>query len=180
MKRFEIPTRKDIADGQERLQTQRTNLFKAHKENNDSMEKDPEPLAVSSSQASSSATAAGRPSPFPQRLLLPSEASQQTPPQQESQRGPLREPQREPSREPPPPPPTQPTTLLSAVTVPPPPRTSSPLTTVTSTGNTIIVNRTQEANPVLKHIRNVRWEWGAIVPDFAVGAASCALFLRYY
>ena len=31
----------------------------------------------------------------------------------------------------------------------------------------------------MKHIRNVPWEVGNIVPDFELGKATCALFLRY-
>ena len=31
----------------------------------------------------------------------------------------------------------------------------------------------------MKHIRNVPWEVGNIVPDFELGKTTCALFLRY-
>ena len=31
----------------------------------------------------------------------------------------------------------------------------------------------------MKHIRNVPWEVGDIVPDFELGKTACALFLRY-
>ena len=31
----------------------------------------------------------------------------------------------------------------------------------------------------MKHIRNVPWEVGNIVPDFELGKTACALFLRY-
>ena len=32
----------------------------------------------------------------------------------------------------------------------------------------------------MKHIRNVPWEVGNIVPDFELGRATCALFLRLH
>lgn len=40
----------------------------------------------------------------------------------------------------------------------------------------------QRGNPVLKNIRSVPWEYSEIVPDYEVGAKTCALFLsiRYY
>lgn len=49
-------------------------------------------------------------------------------------------------------------------------------------GNSIIVNYRQRGNPILKHIRNVPWEYGSIVPDYVMGKANCALFLslRYH
>ena len=37
----------------------------------------------------------------------------------------------------------------------------------------------QKKNPLMKHIRNVPWEVGNIVPDFELGKTTCALFLRY-
>ena len=37
----------------------------------------------------------------------------------------------------------------------------------------------QRGNPVLKHIRNIPWEFGDVIPDYVLGQASCALFLRY-
>jgi hypothetical protein len=37
----------------------------------------------------------------------------------------------------------------------------------------------QRGNPILKHIRNVPWQYGSIVPDYVMGVANCALFLRY-
>lgn len=48
--------------------------------------------------------------------------------------------------------------------------------------NAIIVSRRQQGNPALKHIRNVRWQFGDIVPDFLLGQNACALFLslRYH
>ena len=41
----------------------------------------------------------------------------------------------------------------------------------------VTVSRRQEGNPVLKHIRNVRWRYGDIVPDYQMGLNACALFL---
>ena len=41
----------------------------------------------------------------------------------------------------------------------------------------VTVSRRQEGNPVLKHIRNVRWRYGDIVPDYQLGLNACALFL---
>ena len=43
--------------------------------------------------------------------------------------------------------------------------------------NAILVSRRQEGNPLLKHIRNVRWSYADIVPDYIMGADCCALFL---
>lgn len=84
---------------------------------------------------------------------------------------------------PPPPPP------------PPPPQSSSneqgtnssasgnlAPTVVAQGRNAIIVNRRQQGNPILKHIRNVRWKFGDIVPDYLLGQNTCALYLslRYH
>lgn len=48
--------------------------------------------------------------------------------------------------------------------------------------NAITVNRRQQGNPILKHIRNVRWQFGDIVPDYQLGQSTVALFLslRYH
>jgi DNA excision repair protein ERCC-1 len=48
--------------------------------------------------------------------------------------------------------------------------------------NAIVVNRRQTGNPVLKFIRNVRWVYGDIVPDYLLGQTTCALYisLRYH
>ncbi|EFN59249.1 hypothetical protein CHLNCDRAFT_19196 [Chlorella variabilis] len=43
--------------------------------------------------------------------------------------------------------------------------------------NAIIVSTRQEGNPVLKYIRNVRWQFGDIVPDFLLGRETACLFL---
>ncbi|XP_064479375.1 DNA excision repair protein ERCC-1-like [Ornithodoros turicata] len=46
----------------------------------------------------------------------------------------------------------------------------------------VIVNARQKGNPLLKHIRNVPWEFGEIEPDYMMGQTSCALYLslRYH
>jgi len=46
----------------------------------------------------------------------------------------------------------------------------------------IMVNQRQRGNPLLKHVRNVPWEFGEIVPDYVMGHTCCALFLslRYH
>ncbi|KAK9917753.1 hypothetical protein WJX75_007855 [Coccomyxa subellipsoidea] len=48
--------------------------------------------------------------------------------------------------------------------------------------NAVLVSKRQEGNPVLKHMRNVRWQFTEIVPDYQMGAQTCALFLslRYH
>ncbi|XP_058957873.2 DNA excision repair protein ERCC-1 [Pocillopora verrucosa] len=59
---------------------------------------------------------------------------------------------------------------------------SSVPVTSKSNRNAIIVNPRQKGNPVLKHIRNVPWEMGDIIPDYVLGPSTCALFLslRYH
>eukprot|EP00249_Psilotum_nudum_P012969 c24077_g1_i4 orf=610-1233(-) len=48
--------------------------------------------------------------------------------------------------------------------------------------NAIVVSKRQKGNPVLKHIRNARWIFGDIMPDYLLGQNSCALYLslRYH
>lgn len=70
----------------------------------------------------------------------------------------------------------------------PVPKTSSEEKTVevkravTGRGNSIIVNPRQRGNPILRHVRNVPWEFGEIIPDYVMGRTACALFLslRYH
>ncbi|XP_070579395.1 DNA excision repair protein ERCC-1-like [Ptychodera flava] len=52
----------------------------------------------------------------------------------------------------------------------------------TKSSNSIVVNMRQRGNPILKHIRNVPWEFGDILPDYVMGKTTCALFLsiRYH
>ncbi|XP_022159708.1 DNA excision repair protein ERCC-1 isoform X2 [Momordica charantia] len=51
-----------------------------------------------------------------------------------------------------------------------------------ATRNAILVSNRQRGNPLLKHIRNVRWTFADIVPDYLLGQSSCALYLslRYH
>ncbi|XP_021282630.1 DNA excision repair protein ERCC-1 [Herrania umbratica] len=48
--------------------------------------------------------------------------------------------------------------------------------------NAILVSHRQKGNPLLKHIRNVRWAFADIVCDYMLGQNSCALYLslRYH
>ena len=46
----------------------------------------------------------------------------------------------------------------------------------------LLVNYCQKGNPVLKHLKLVRWQFEKILPDYIFGPSSCALFLslRYH
>ncbi|XP_052194348.1 DNA excision repair protein ERCC-1 [Diospyros lotus] len=48
--------------------------------------------------------------------------------------------------------------------------------------NAILVSHRQKGNPLLKHIRNVRWAFADIVCDYLLGQSACALYLslRYH
>ncbi|KAL8265987.1 hypothetical protein R6Q59_003331 [Mikania micrantha] len=48
--------------------------------------------------------------------------------------------------------------------------------------NAILVSHRQKGNPLLKHIRNVKWAFSDIVCDYMLGKTSCALYLslRYH
>ncbi|KAI4367862.1 hypothetical protein MLD38_016485 [Melastoma candidum] len=48
--------------------------------------------------------------------------------------------------------------------------------------NAILVSHRQKGNPLLKHIRNVKWEFSDIICDYLLGKNSCALYLslRYH
>ncbi|XP_047176884.1 DNA excision repair protein ERCC-1 isoform X1 [Vigna umbellata] len=48
--------------------------------------------------------------------------------------------------------------------------------------NSILVSHRQKGNPLLKHIRNVRWAFADVVCDYMLGQSSCALYLslRYH
>ncbi|XP_010485952.1 PREDICTED: DNA excision repair protein ERCC-1 isoform X1 [Camelina sativa] len=52
----------------------------------------------------------------------------------------------------------------------------------TQTRNAILVSNRQKGNPLLKHIRNVKWVFSDIIPDYVLGQSSCALYLslRYH
>jgi hypothetical protein len=41
----------------------------------------------------------------------------------------------------------------------------------------MLVSRRQMGNPVLNLIKNVRWEFADIVPDYMIGQNAAALFL---
>lgn len=76
---------------------------------------------------------------------------------------------------PPAPPPAQPSTA-------PRPPVASPSAAATQSKNAILVSNRQKGNPLLKHIRNARWTFADIVPDYVIGQSSCALYisLRYH
>lgn len=75
----------------------------------------------------------------------------------------------------PPPPPPQPTTT-------PRPTQASPSAPTPQSKNSILVSHRQRGNPLLKHIRNARWTFADVVPDYVLGQSSCALYLsiRYH
>lgn len=52
----------------------------------------------------------------------------------------------------------------------------------TQSRNAILVSHRQKGNPLLKHIRNVRWAFSDVVCDYMLGQNSCALYLslRYH
>ncbi|KAI4301828.1 hypothetical protein L6164_035068 [Bauhinia variegata] len=52
----------------------------------------------------------------------------------------------------------------------------------TQSRNAILVSHRQKGNPLLKHIRNVRWTFSDVVCDYLLGQSSCALYLslRYH
>ncbi|RDY06144.1 DNA excision repair protein ERCC-1, partial [Mucuna pruriens] len=57
-----------------------------------------------------------------------------------------------------------------------------PSSQLTQSRNSILVSHRQKGNPLLKHIRNVRWAFADIVCDYLLGQSSCALYLslRYH
>lgn len=89
---------------------------------------------------------------------------------------------------PPPPPPYQPSSSSQSATPRPVnssdvPASSSSSTPSSSTNrNAILVSNRQKGNPLLKHIRNVRWAFADIVCDYLLGQNTCALYLslRYH
>ncbi|XP_057796921.1 receptor-like protein 9DC3 [Salvia miltiorrhiza] len=61
-------------------------------------------------------------------------------------------------------------------------QSEAPSTSVSSAGanrNAIIVSHRQKGNPLLKHIRNVRWVFADVVCDYLLGQNTCALYLRF-
>ncbi|GJN19909.1 hypothetical protein PR202_gb07224 [Eleusine coracana subsp. coracana] len=75
----------------------------------------------------------------------------------------------------PPPPPPQPTST-------PRPPQASPSAPGPQSKNVILVSHRQKGNPLLKHIRNARWTFADIIPDYVLGQSSCALYIsiRYH
>jgi hypothetical protein len=43
--------------------------------------------------------------------------------------------------------------------------------------NAVLVSQRQQGNPVLKHLRAVRWTFADIVPDYQCGTNTAVLFL---
>ncbi|KAL3374896.1 hypothetical protein AABB24_006403 [Solanum stoloniferum] len=90
---------------------------------------------------------------------------------------------------PPPPPPPNPQPSSSSQADTPRPVNSSDVTVSSSSStpsssanrNAILVSNRQ-GNPLLKHIRNVRWTFADIVCDYLLGPNTCALYLslRYH
>lgn len=66
--------------------------------------------------------------------------------------------------------------------LPPKPVAADPQQFVARNSNSIIVNSRQRGNPILKHVQNVPWEYGDIIPDYQIGERHCVLFLslRYH
>ncbi|KAH0688316.1 hypothetical protein KY289_017939 [Solanum tuberosum] len=91
---------------------------------------------------------------------------------------------------PPPPPPPNPQPSSSSQADTPRPVNSSDVTISSSSStpsssanrNAILVSNRQKGNPLLKHIRNVRWTFADIVCDYLLGPNTCALYLslRYH
>ncbi|XP_010919326.1 DNA excision repair protein ERCC-1 [Elaeis guineensis] len=81
---------------------------------------------------------------------------------------------------------------LSATPTPPPAASSSSGSAPSSfyssaiasaqNRNAILVSHRQKGNPLLKHIRNVRWTFADVVCDYLLGQSACALYisLRYH
>lgn len=59
----------------------------------------------------------------------------------------------------------------------PPTASTTPLTSGGNSAYKILVNKKQKGNPILKFVRNVPWEFDAIIPDYDLGAGVCALYL---
>ncbi|KAL5682631.1 hypothetical protein ACJX0J_009016, partial [Zea mays] len=62
------------------------------------------------------------------------------------------------------------------------PTQASPSAPTPQSKNSILVSHRQRGNPLLKHIRNARWTFADVVPDYVLGQSSCALYLsiRYH
>ncbi|XP_049396659.1 DNA excision repair protein ERCC-1 [Solanum stenotomum] len=89
---------------------------------------------------------------------------------------------------PPPPPNPQPSSSSQADTARPVNSSDVTISSSSSTPsssanrNAILVSNRQKGNPLLKHIRNVRWTFADIVCDYLLGPNTCALYLslRYH
>jgi len=59
---------------------------------------------------------------------------------------------------------------------------SSTTSQIANNRNAILVSHRQKGNPLLKHIRNVRWAFADVVCDYILGQSTCALYLslRYH
>lgn len=70
------------------------------------------------------------------------------------------------------------TTAGGAASSATPPSQPLPAGAAAATGNRVLVHPRQKGNVVLKHIRNVPWEYSDdIAPDFMVGQRNCVTFL---
>ncbi|KAG9153307.1 hypothetical protein Leryth_018024 [Lithospermum erythrorhizon] len=76
----------------------------------------------------------------------------------------------------PPPPPIAPPRNTSQQHTPSPSKGQVP------SKNAILVSHRQKGNPLLKHIRNARWDFADVVCDYQLGQNACALYLslRYH
>ncbi|CAA2984419.1 DNA excision repair ERCC-1 [Olea europaea subsp. europaea] len=87
-----------------------------------------------------------------------------------------------------PPPPPVPPPDASPSNTPPPRQTGQseyPASSASVSGvnrNAILVSHRQKGNPLLKHIRNVRWAFADVICDYLLGQSTSALYLslRYH
>ncbi|KAJ3682144.1 hypothetical protein LUZ60_014717 [Juncus effusus] len=81
-----------------------------------------------------------------------------------------------PPPQPPPPPPPETTPRETGADV------SSSERQASSSNRAILVSHRQKGNPLLKHIRNVRWIFADVVCDYLISQSTCALYLslRYH
>lgn len=56
---------------------------------------------------------------------------------------------------------------------------SDPPVGIGGSGALVVNRRRQEGNPVLKYVRNVRYEWGDIGPDFECGPTFGVVYLSF-
>ncbi|KAB1200844.1 DNA excision repair protein ERCC-1 [Morella rubra] len=75
---------------------------------------------------------------------------------------------------------SSPSASATAAALATPSTLSTPLNT--QSRNAILVSHRQKGNPLLRHIRNVRWAFADIACDYLLGQSSCALYLslRYH